>query len=222
MTIVAIDGPAGAGKSSVARAVARSLGAVYVDTGAMYRAIAFAVLESDIDPEDAAAVGDLLQELRVEAVDDVIKLNGIEVQDKIRSAAVTRAAATVARHPAVRDALVDLQRAMADSRDVVMEGRDIATRVFPNADVKVFLTASLDERARRRIAQLGLPNDQATLEEVKREIAQRDHSDRTRAASPLEQAAGAVVVDTTNMTPEAVVDRIRAIVEAASRSRRRT
>lgn len=222
MTIVAIDGPAGAGKSSVARAVARSLGAMYVDTGAMYRAIAFAVLESDIDPEDAAAVGDLVRELRVEAVNEVIKLNGIEVQDKIRSTTVTRAAAIVAQHPAVRDALVDLQRRMAHSRDVVMEGRDIGTRVFPNADVKIFLTASLEERARRRIGQLGMPNDQATLEEVKREIAQRDDSDRTRAESPLEQAADAVVVDTTHMTAEAVVDRIRAIVEAAARARERT
>lgn len=221
MTVVAIDGPAGAGKSSVARAVARALGAIYVDTGAMYRAIALAALESDVDPDDAAEVGELVRELRVEALDDVILLNGIEVQDRIRSAAVTRAAATVAQHPAVRDALVDLQRAMAASKDVVMEGRDIGTYVFPDADVKIFLTASLEERTRRRMGQLEVPDDVATMEELQRDIAQRDHRDRTRAASPLEQAPDAVVVDTTEMSAAAVVDRIRSIVEATIGSRDR-
>ena len=215
MTVIAIDGPAGAGKSSVAREVARALGLLYVDTGAMYRAIAVAVLDAGRDPADAGQVGELLQTLRLDASHGVVKVNGEDVQDRIRSSAVTRAAAQVAQHPVVRQALVDMQRDMATSTDVVMEGRDIGTAVFPDAEVKIYLTASLEERARRRLAQVGRPADDGTLREAMRDIERRDESDRTREVSPLKQAADATVVDTTAMSAEEVVAQICSVARAA-------
>lgn len=213
MSVIAIDGPAGAGKSSVARRVARALGAVYVDTGAMYRAVALAALEAGADPADARSVAALLGDLRLEVSETSIRLDGIDIKDRIRSSDVTRAAAAVARHQAVRDALVRIQRDIAESADVVMEGRDIGTEVFPDADVKIYLTASLEERARRRIDQLGLPSDAETQRRTRRDIERRDESDRTRAASPLKKAADATVVDTTHMDADEVVERIRSIAQ---------
>lgn len=213
MTVIAIDGPAGAGKSSVAREVARALEVLYVDTGAMYRAIGLAALDAGVDPADEASLREALKGLRLEQGDGTIALNGIDVGDRIRSAEVTRAAAAVAQHAFVRDVLVGMQRSLASHRDVVMEGRDIGTQVFPEAEVKIFLTASLEERTRRRVTQLGLADDAATTREVARDIQKRDESDRTRAVSPLEQAPDAIVVDTTDMTPEEVVEHIRAIAQ---------
>lgn len=214
MSVIAIDGPAGAGKSSVARAVASALGATYVDTGAMYRAIALAALEAGVDPADANGVAAVLERVRLEASGEMIRLDGVDVTDRIRTPSVTHAAALVAKHRAVRTKLVDIQRGLARSADVVMEGRDIGTAVFPDADVKVYLTASLDERVRRRMEQLGLPRDQATRADVKADIERRDSTDATRSESPLKKAPDAVVLDTTDMSAGEVVARICEIAES--------
>lgn len=213
MSVIAIDGPAGAGKSSVAREVARALGAVYVDTGAMYRAVGLAALEAGIEPGDSDAVAALVEDLRLDVSETSIELDGVDVTRRIRSRDVTAAAAVVARHQVVRDALVRLQRELAASRLVVMEGRDIGTEVFPHADVKIYLTASLEERARRRIAQLDLPSDHETERRIRSDIEQRDLSDSTRSASPLKKADDAVVVDTTHMEANEVVEHIRSITQ---------
>lgn len=217
MTVIAIDGPAGAGKSSVARAVAERLGLRYVDTGAMYRALALAALDRGIDPDDAGAVGEMASGLDLHVGHDTVTLDGRDVSARIRGAEVTVAAARVARHEQARRALVELQRAAAAEGDVVMEGRDIGSFVLPHADLKVFLTASLEERARRRCRQLGEPENTGRLAELAVSIEARDEADRSRTASPLVEARDAVVVDTTGLDEEAVVD---AIADLALRRQR--
>lgn len=214
MTCVAIDGPAGAGKSSVARAVAKELGFRYVDTGAMYRAVALAALESGVDVDDQAGLAQLVRQLDLEMEGETVRLNGRDVTSLLRGKDVTAHAARVARHLVVREALVALQRELAASGDVVMEGRDIGSEVLPDAGSKIFLTASLAERAQRRAKQLGLPADADGLAELEREIERRDHSDTERVVSPLVRADDATVVDTTGMTLAQVVDRIAQIVRA--------
>jgi cytidylate kinase len=211
MTVVAIDGPAGAGKSSVARAVSIRLGLRYLDTGAMYRAVALAALDRGIDPNDADAVHGLVEALDLRIEKDSISVDGTDVTARIRGAEVTGAAARVARHEAVRRALVRLQRQIASGGQVVMEGRDIGSAVLPDADVKVFLTASLEERARRRCRQLGEEETDQRVAALVVSIDERDEADRSRAASPLVQADDAVVIDTTGLTEEQVVDRIAAL-----------
>ena len=220
MTTVAIDGPAGAGKSSVARAVAEELGLRYLDTGAMYRAVAFAALESGVDADDEAALGELVPQIDIEMDGEVLLLNGRDVTSLLRGKDVTSHAARVARHLVVREALVQLQRRLAATGDVVMEGRDIGTEVLPEADAKIFLTASLSERAQRRSRQLGLPGDADSVAQLEREIERRDRSDTERAVSPLAKADDATVVDTTGMSLEQVVDRIAQIVRAVDEAGR--
>ena len=200
MTVVAIDGPAGAGKSSVARALARSLGWTYLDSGAMYRAVALAALRAGAAP---AAVAD---SVRIDLGDRVV-LDGEDVTDSIRSAAVSEAASRAAADPAVRRALVRQQQRLLSRGDWVAEGRDIGTVVAPDAAVKVFLTASPEERARRRAAELGV--DPAT---VLAEQTIRDERDRTRDVSPLSPAPDAVVLDTSALTEGEVVARIASLV----------
>lgn len=213
MTAIAIDGPAGAGKSFVARSVAAALGLRYIDTGAMYRAVALAAIEEGVDPDDAEQLADLLSRSRVGFAETGVTLNGVPVEERVRERDVTDAAARVARHQVVRDALVAVQRAAAAEGDVVMEGRDIGTAVLPAAEVKVFLTASLDERVRRRARQLGLPQDAATVSRLQDDIRKRDEADRGRAISPLVQADDAVPIDTTAMSPDQVVERICEIAQ---------
>ena len=215
MTAIAIDGPAGAGKSSVARAVADRLGFRYLDTGAMYRAVALTAAERGIDAGDAEALAALVSGLELDVGPDAIAIEGRDVTDLIRSARVTEEAALVARHPAVREALVRLQRRLAAEGHVVMEGRDIGTEVLPDAEVKIYLTASLEERARRRCRQLGLPESDENLVRLRTDIERRDDSDRTRASSPLRRAADAVVVDTTDLDAQQVIE---AIVDVAARA----
>jgi cytidylate kinase len=201
--VVAIDGPAGAGKSTVARAVASRLRFTYLDSGAMYRAVALAALRSGRAPAAVAP------ELRIELSDARVGLNGEDVTPLIRTPEVSEAASRAAADPAVRDAMVALQRELLSSGDWVAEGRDIGTVVAPDAEVKVFLTASPEERARRRAAELGV--DEAT---VLAEQTIRDERDRTREHSPLEPAPGAVELDTTGMTQEEVVERIVALASS--------
>jgi len=197
MTVVAIDGPAGAGKSSVARGVAEQLGFTYLDTGAMYRAVALAAAERGAEPASVAS------SLKIEAQGERILLDGHDVTDEIRAPEVSEAASRAAADPAVRRAVVEQQRRLLDAGDWVAEGRDIGTVVAPDAEVKVFLTADPEERARRRAAELGIDPARVLAEQ-----AIRDERDRTREHSPLEPAAGAVVLDSTHLTLPEVVQRI--------------
>lgn len=214
MTAVAIDGPAGAGKSTVARAAAEGLGFTYVDTGAMYRAVSAAALERNIDPNDSAALGRLARKLEIEARSDRVVLEGADVTERIRESDVTEVVPVIAAHPEVRRALVERQRLEASKADVVMEGRDVGSAVLPDADVKIFLDASLSERARRRVRQLGLTEDAGTVEHHERSIEARDAQDSRRSISPLVLAEGAIVVDSTGKTVEQVVDEVVNVVRS--------
>ncbi|MEA2433194.1 MAG: CMP/dCMP kinase [Actinomycetota bacterium] len=215
MTAVAIDGPAGAGKSTVARAVASRLGYSYLDTGALYRAVALAAIERGIDPEDGRALADVTTELDVALSEGIVTLDGKDVTERVRDPDVTQIVSTVSAHPLVRRALLERQRALAATGDVVMEGRDIGSTVLPDADVKIYLTASPDERALRRAEQEGLATDEASLAVLKESIAERDEADATRDVSPLIRASGAELLDTSDLSIDEVVDRI---VEAVQRA----
>ncbi|MFN0009167.1 MAG: (d)CMP kinase [Planctomycetota bacterium] len=216
--IIAIDGPAGAGKSTVARAVASALSLEFLDTGAMYRAVAWRALESKIDPGDAEGCSRIARALTISFdAHGRILIDGSPGEPAIRSASVTRAVSAVSAHPGVRAAIVPLQRARASSgRGVVAEGRDIGTVVFPDADHKFFLTASPEVRARRRAEELGTPEKVgAILDEIRR----RDRADSTRQDSPLVRAADAVLLDTDHLDASAATAAILARVHSAGRAR---
>lgn len=214
MTTVAIDGPAGAGKSTVARAVADALGFNYVDTGALYRAVTLAALEQGVDVLDGSAVAAVASEVAIDTSGDAITLDRVDVTDAIRRRDVTATVPLVSAHPQVRAALLELQRRAAREADVVMEGRDIGTKVVPDASLKVFLTASLDERTQRRGRELEI-DDPGALEELRKSIATRDRHDASRAESPLAQASDAVVIDTTGRTIDDVTAEIVGLVHKA-------
>lgn len=206
--MIAIDGPAGSGKSTVAREVAARLGLDYLDTGAMYRAVAFEAIRREVEPDDAAAVAELARRLDL-TVADRVTVNGTDATAEIRSPEVTRAVSTVAANPEVRSELRRRQREWAESRGGgVVEGRDIGTVVFPQARIKVYLTADDGERASRRSKET-LEHD---YDQVAADLARRDHLDSTRAASPLVAAPDAVLLDTTSMSAEEVVERVLALV----------
>lgn len=210
--IIAIDGPVGAGKSTVAMAVAAALRYRYVDTGAMYRSVAWLAKSQGVDLRDERAVATLARSVSIEFVTangrPRILVNGTDVTDIIRSPEVSDAASVVSAHPAVREGLVAEQRRLGASGGVVMEGRDIGTVVFPDADVKVFLDASPAERARRRYQELVAKGVRVDFESLKRAEEERDRRDTTRAHSPLRRAEDAVVIDTTGLTVEEIVNRI--------------
>jgi CMP/dCMP kinase len=216
MTAVAIDGPAGAGKSTVARAVADALGFAYVDTGAIYRAVTLAALDRGVDVIDGTALADLARGLAISGVGDRILLDGNDVTEEIRRRDVTAKVPVVSAHPQVRNALLDIQRRAAAATDVVMEGRDIGTKVLPDADVKVFLTASLDERTTRRAREMGVDDDEG-LQQLRRSIETRDAHDSSRSTSPLSRATDATTIDTTGKSISDVVAEIVALVEARHR-----
>jgi cytidylate kinase len=205
--VIAIDGPAGSGKSTVAKAVAARLGLDYLDTGAMYRAVAFAAMRRGIDPDDTARVADLAREIDL-SVGETVMVDGVDATIEIRSPEVTRAVSTVAANPAVRREMVARQREWSETHGGgVVEGRDIGTVVFPSASVKVYLTADDRERASRRSKEmLDLHYDQ-----VAADIARRDHIDSTRPASPLSIAPDAVRIDTTDRDIGAVVEEVLAL-----------
>jgi cytidylate kinase len=219
--VVAIDGPAGTGKSSVSRGLARALGARYLDTGAMYRMVTLAVLRAGIDPDDADAVAAAADKVEMSVGYDPDRssyhLAGEDVSAEIRGDGVTRAVSAVSSVPAVRTRLVDLQRALADGPgSVVVEGRDIGTVVLPDAPVKIFLTASAETRARRRNEQnvaSGLGDD---YDGVLADVRRRDHLDSTRAVSPLRAASDAIVVDTSDMTQAQVIAHLLDLVRQRS------
>lgn len=213
---IAIDGPAGAGKSTVSRRLAQALGLRYVDTGAMYRVVGVLADEAGIDLADAPALATLCDTLRlefVEAGDGVhVLANGRDLTRAIRTAAAGQLASKVSTQPVVRERLVALQRRLGAGGGVVMEGRDIGTVVLPDATVKIFLVASAAERARRRWAELQARGEAADLAQIQREIEERDVRDRSRAHSPLVPAADALRIDTTHEGVEEVVARVRNLV----------
>lgn len=216
---IAIDGPAGAGKSTVARILAKELGYCYVDTGAIYRTVAYFLDLLGISPRDTDGVERYLDELTVAIEYDAdgkqhMLMNGMDVTDDIRSQEISQKASLVSAQPSVREMLLDLQRDMAKRHDVVMDGRDIGTVVLPRADVKIFLTASAQVRARRRTDELAARGEQANYEKILREIEQRDDQDTHRAIAPLRQAKDAVRVDSSELDIDGVVAVIR---EAAGR-----
>jgi CMP/dCMP kinase len=224
--IVAIDGPAGSGKSTVARGVARRLGFAYLDSGAMYRAVTLLALERGVDLDDGAALARLASEAQVELRErehDYVQviLNGRDVSEKIRAPQVTGASSSVAAHAEVRSAFLKKQRQLISSGDHVVEGRDIGTVVAPNAELKVFLTADADERARRRTAELERRGLRSEAREVQAAIEQRDQLDSTRSAAPLRVAEDAVTLDTTGLEAEQVIEQVVELVERARAPRRR-
>lgn len=209
---IAIDGPAGAGKSTIARRVAKEKGYIYVDTGAMYRAIGLYFMNEGVDVENAVAVLEALAaiqvEIRYEAGEQQVYLNGKNVSKEIRQEVVGNMASKVATKQAVRDKLLDLQRNLAATQDVVMDGRDIGTFVLPNAELKIYLTASVDTRADRRYKELVEKHMPADLEEIKHDIEARDYQDMHRKIAPLTQAEDAYFLDSSNLTIDEVVAEI--------------
>lgn len=203
---IAIDGPSGAGKSTVAKRLAANLGFVYVDTGALYRTVGYAVCRAGIDCRDTDAVTALLPSISVELthVDGVqrVLLNGEDVSDRIRTPEISMAASAVSAIPAVRAFLFDTQQDMARRHNVIMDGRDIGTVVLPDAQVKIFLSASVEARARRRYKELIEKGENVTFDDVLEDMKQRDYNDSHRALAPLKPAPGALMVDTTEMTLE--------------------
>lgn len=214
--VVTIDGPAGAGKSTAARELARRLGFRLVDTGAMYRALAWAVREAGLPPEDGPALRALLATTSIALAGGRVTVNGRDVTEDIRSPEVGALTSVLTALRPVRDKMTPLQRSMGLGGGVVFEGRDTGSVVFPEAEVKVYLDASLDERARRRQAELGRRGLEVDLDVVRAEVARRDEQDRGRALAPLVRPSGALVLDSTAMTIEAVIDRL---VEAVERVR---
>ncbi len=210
--VIAIDGPSGAGKGTIARAVARQLGYRHVDTGAMYRAVAWLATERRVPSENEHAVAALADAAQIE-VGDRIVIDGHDVTTAIRTAEMDRAAATVARMPAVRRVLVTRQHALGETGGIVMEGRDIGTVVFPGADVKIYLDADPAERARRRAVDPAHSVSQAALADVATAMADRDRTDATRATSPLVIAPDAIHVDTTGVSVDDVVKTVMGVVE---------
>lgn len=213
---IAVDGPAGSGKSTVAKAIARKLGIIYVDTGAMYRTVALHCKQKNIAWEQEAEVVSALDSLKMKIVPEEggqkIFLNDVDVTAEVRAAEIGKGASAVAVYPKVRERMVELQQEMAKEHSVIMDGRDIGTVVLPHAEVKIYLDAGVEERARRRVGELEAKGETADLEEIKKMIIQRDYNDMNREHSPLKRAEDAVSLDSTSMTVEEVEQAIMDIV----------
>lgn len=214
---IAVDGPAGAGKSSIARAVAEEIGYIYVDTGALYRSIALYSIENKLDNESLVNSLDKIN-IRLEFIDKCqhVFLNDNDVSDKIRTPEVSMGASKVSVIPEVREFLFGLQKKIAAENNIIMDGRDIGTVVLPDADLKVFLTASAEERANRRFKEM--TDSSITYEQVLEDIKQRDYNDMHRDIAPLKQAEDAVLLDTTGMTIEEVKQKLKALIDETEKS----
>lgn len=213
---IAIDGPAGAGKSTIAKRVAAEKSFIYVDTGAMYRAIALYLLQHEISVTQVEAVENAMEHIQIsicyeDGVQQVL-LNGENVSGMIRTEAVGNMASKASALPCVREKLLELQRTLAREHDVVMDGRDIGTNILPEAQLKIYLTASVDTRAQRRYKELCEKGMECNLEEIKKDIEQRDYQDMNRAIAPLKQASDAVYLDSSEMTIDEVVEKIKSLV----------
>ena len=215
---IAIDGPAGAGKSTIAKLLAAKLGILYLDTGAMYRAVGLKALNTGVDIADAAAVEKMLADTKIDVKQEGgvqhVYLDGKDVSVDIRENRVSKAASDISAVPCVRYKMVELQREIAVKCDTVLDGRDIGTFVLPNAEHKIFLTASAEERAKRRYAELKAKGSDLTFEQIKDDILKRDYNDSHRALAPLKKADDATEVDTTSMTIEEVTEKLCAIIGA--------
>lgn len=211
--IITIDGPAGAGKSCAARALARRLGFRFLDTGAMYRAVVYMAQQRGVSLDDADALEQVAAELDIQLTDDAVVVDGHDITREIRTQAITTATRYAADHPGIRARLVELQRAAAAGRDCVTEGRDQGTVVFPHAHCKIFLTASEQVRAERRYHDLIARGEDITYDEVLQKQQERDQRDLTRPVGALVQAGDAIVLDTDGMSPEEVVDRLDEIAQ---------
>jgi CMP/dCMP kinase len=220
--IVTLDGPAGAGKSSAAKALARRMGFEYLDTGAMYRGVTLAVLRAGVDPCDPEAISRLLAEWTLEMPAGRVLMNGEDVTQEIRAAKVTHASGRVADSAIVRRRLVELQRAWAAGRDIVCEGRDQGTIVFPDAACKFFLVADPQERARRRQREMAARGEMFSWDEVLRAQEERDQRDRARDLAPMIPAADAIILDTTRLTLDEVVDRMAEEVKKRVKGKRKS
>lgn len=214
---IAIDGPAGAGKSTIAKRIARKLGFIYVDTGAMYRAMALFLIRNDIQPQEAEKISEVCGladiTIRYQNGEQIVVLNGENVNGLIRTEEVGNMASASSINKDVRKKLVKLQQKLAKTTDVVMDGRDIGTCVLPRADVKVYLTAGSAVRARRRFDELTAKGEPCDLKQIEEDIIERDHRDMTRELSPLRQAEDAVLIDSSEMTIDEVADAIIALYE---------
>jgi cytidylate kinase len=217
--IIAIDGPSGAGKGTVARRVAETLGYRHVDTGAMYRAVAWAAVQRSLALDDEAAVAAMADRAQIAVGDGRVAIDGVDVTEAIRTPVIDRAASFVARLSKVRTILVARQREIGAPGDIVMEGRDIGTAVFPDADVKIYLDADPAERARRRAHDPAHQSHGTSLAAVATALDERDAADRSRATSPLAMAADAVLLDTTRLTIADAVAQVLTLVEARKRHR---
>ncbi len=219
MIAVAIDGPAGAGKSTIARRAASELGFIYVDTGALYRTIGLACIQKKIDPSNTAAVIHILQDIDISIVflngEQHVLLNDKDVSSEIRTEQASMTASVVSAVPEVRQFLLDLQRDFARTNDVIMDGRDIGTVVLPNAQVKIFLTASPETRARRRLLQLEEKGEKLDYETILVDIIKRDYNDSHREAAPLKAADNAIIVDTSDLTLEESIRKVVGIIKEA-------
>lgn len=213
---VAVDGPAGSGKSTVAKEIAKALGILYIDTGAMYRTVGMACLKKGIDPANESAVvaslDDLDMKIFPEAGGQRILLDGEDITSRIRTEEIGKAASSVAAYQKVREKLVEIQQGLAKEQSVIMDGRDIGTKVLPDAEVKIYLDASVEERAKRRVGELEAQGKTADLETIREEIAQRDYQDMHRENSPLCRAENAVNVDTTGLDIPAVTEKLLALI----------
>ena len=213
---VAVDGPAGSGKSTVAKEIAKALGILYIDTGAMYRTVGMACLKKGIDPADEGAVvaslDDLDMKIFPEAGGQRILLDGEDITSRIRTEEIGKAASSVAAYQKVREKLVEIQQGLAKEQSVIMDGRDIGTKVLPDAEVKIYLDASVEERAKRRVGELEVQGKTADLEIIREEIAHRDYQDMHRENSPLCRAEDAVNVDTTGLDIPAVTEKLLALI----------
>lgn len=219
--IVAIDGPSGAGKSTVAKSLARRLGYMYIDTGAMYRAVALRAKRDNVDINDSAALNSLCDSVKLEFVPDNgglrTILNGEDVSEAIRTPEMSMAASDISARKEVRQALLVLQRRMGENGGVVLEGRDVGTVIFPNAEAKFFLDASLEERGKRRYKELAAKGMNVTLDQTIEEVRKRDLNDSSRDIAPLKKADDAVLVDSTGLSVEEVVERMIEFVNSVSR-----